>query len=88
MALATDYVEFVELLLDYGFNMRNFLTNEVLEFLYGVRSHSNLSPLKWEIPGKDFKSCQMSGENGEIYGRICKQVYLLNFFTATTLYRL
>ena len=75
MALATDYVEFVEILLDYGFNMRNFLTNDVLEFLYGIRAHSNLSPLKWEIPSKDFKPCHVSGENGEIYTRICQQVH-------------
>ena len=73
MALAMNYVDYVQLLLDYGFNMMNFLTNDVLEFLYGIRSHSSQSPLKWEIPDKDFKQCHTSGENGLVYTRICQQ---------------
>ena len=71
-ALAMDNVDFVQLLLEYGVTIGSFLTNEILEFLYGYRSYDSFSPIRWEISDKDYKPCNMSGINGEIYRGLCE----------------
>lgn len=46
MALANGNDKYVQLLMDYGVNMYELLTKEILEFVYGFQSKEDNFPLK------------------------------------------
>lgn len=49
MALAMNRVDFVKLLIEYGVSIEQFLTNDILEFLYWFQSRSVTSTLNFHI---------------------------------------
>ena len=67
MALAMNNVEFVRLILEYGVSINSFLTNEVLEFLYGFRSYDKGSPLRYELQDSDYKPASANCDNDSVY---------------------
>ena len=67
MALALNRSEFVRTLLNHGVSLHSLLTNEVLQFLYGYRSHTPTSTLKYEFNTNDYINAGESSGNRIIY---------------------
>lgn len=78
MALAMNNVDFVELLMEYGVCISLFLTNELMEFLYGFRSYDKSSPLRYEVLDREYKAIPKYSENAGIYKTLCAQDELVS----------
>lgn len=73
MSLAMNNVEFVEILMEYGVCISAFLTEELMNFLYGFRSYDKSSPLRSEFHNDDYEPIPAYSKNLTAYKTMCSQ---------------